>query len=506
MKEFAGKGRLSGLNWLLLLTILVVGGIGLVNLYSAARFAAGNLARVQGLWFAGCLLVALVLAFVDYRLFERLAYPLFALALLGLLAVLGFGRVINNSKRWIDLGLFNFQPSEMMKIGVILALAKYFSDDADVRRYRSVMARLFVWAHPVYPLCSAAALLWFWGREPVSELGYWRWAVLAGCVLWEALAVYLALSRGRFPEGRLTGSRGAVPAGYTLDDLIKPSTPLYPIGAVGALILFWESSPLAELGGLRFAMLGACLIWAATSALLVVRSGRSRLHDLLSPVILVVLPGILIMRQPDLGTALVLFVTAASMILFMKVRLSSFLIAVAVLMVATVASWYLVLKPYQQKRIEAFIAPSADTRDTGYHARQSMIAVGSGQLSGKGYGNSTQTRFQFLPEQLTDFVFSVWAEEQGFVGCLVVLILILFLLVQVVNVASSARDHFGVLCCVGLAALVFWHVFINIGMVSGVLPVVGLTLPLWSYGGSSVLAFMVGFGLVLSVSFHRGTY
>ena len=508
MKELTQTGSRSSmrrLNWPLLLTVMVVGGIGLVNLSSAAHEAYGNLAMVQGIWFGGCLLVALVLTFLDYRLFERLAYPLFVLALLSLLAVLGFGRVINNSKRWIDLGLFNFQPSEMMKIGVILALAKYFSDDDGVTRHRSVIARLIVWAHPVYPLCSAAALFWFWGRNPVIELDNWRWVLLAGCVLWEALAVYEVVSRGRFP-GRKNDSLAAGQAGYTLDDLIKPSTPLYPLGAIGALIVFWERSVLAELGWVRFAMVAGCLIWAAAGTIFVFQSGRARLHDLLSPVIMVVLPGILIMRQPDLGTSLVLFATAASMILFMKVRLRSFLIAAAVILVATIASWYLLLKPYQQNRIKAFIAPSADTRDSGYHARQSIIAVGSGRLTGKGFGNSTQKRARFLPELRTDFVFAVWAEEWGFAGCLVVLLLFLFFLVLVVDVASNARDRFGALICVGLAALVFWHVFINIGMVSGVLPVVGLTLPLWSYGGSSTMAFMVGFGLVLSVSYHKGLY
>ncbi len=501
MKPWGARRRY---NWLLLLTLVVLGGLGLVNLSSASRGVATDLALVQGIWFGGCLLLAVGLSLIDYRLFERLAYPLFFASLLALVAVLAFGRVINNSKRWIDLGLFNFQPSEVMKIALILVLAKYFDDDAEVGRRQSIVARILVRLHPLYPLAAAGLLIWQWSQPQLAALGSIRWAILFGCAVWEVLAVYhfLTLGRGRQPGPPVPAGR----RGYTLDDLIKPSTPLYPLGAAGALILFWEQAPLAVLGGWRFVALGVCLVWAATSAAFAVRAGRTAFHDLVSPVILVILPAVLIMRQPDLGTALVLLVTAASIILFVKVRLASFLITAAVLAVVAVASWSLLLEPYQQERIEAFISPAADTKDTGYHSRQSIIAVGSGRMSGKGYGESTQTQFHFLPEQHTDFVFSVWAEEQGFVGCVVVLLLYLFLLVQLVNIASTARDRFGLLCCVGLAALVFWHVFINIGMVIGLLPVVGLTLPLWSYGGSSVLALMAGFGLVLSIAYHKGDY
>ncbi len=497
MRQLTGQRQF---NWLLLLTVSAVGGLGLVNLSSAAHGAESNLAMVQAIWFGLGLLIACVVAFVDYRWFERLAYPLFIVSLMSLLAVLAFGKVANNSKRWLALGAFNVQPSEFMKIGLILALAKYFSDDAELVREQSLVSRILIRLQPLYSLCGLGALVWKWSA--LEDLGYARWLIGLGLLAWGLLAVFYLVTRGRGGSGQAapvaSGQRS-----YTLDDLIKPATPLYPLGAVLALFLFWERDAVAVLGGWRFVILAGCLVWAAASATFAVRVGRTSLHDMLSPVMLVVLPAVLIIRQPDLGTALVMCITAASMILFMKVRWTSFLIASMVLVVASVASWYLVLKPYQQNRIKAFIAPSADTQDTGYHARQSIIAVGSGRMTGKGHGNSTQTQFQFLPEQHTDFVFSVWAEEQGFVGCLIALLLFLFLIVQLVNVASSARDRFGVLLCVGMASLFFWHSFINIGMVIGTVPVVGLTLPLWSYGGSSVLAFLAGFGLVLSVSLHK---
>jgi rod shape determining protein RodA len=295
-----------------------------------------------------------------------------------------------------------------------------------------------------------------------------------------------------------------IPAGgYRLRDLIKPTTVLYPVGAVGALMLFWEK--LEFLGGWRFVLLVVFLVWGAGSVLYALQAGRTSLHDMLSPIILVILPAILILRQPDLGTTLMLFAIAGTMILFVKVRFLSLVIAGVVFVGAALGSWQF-LEQYQKDRILAFISPGEDVKDSGYHSRQSMIAVGSGKTSGKGFGESTQTQFRFLPEQHTDFVFSVWAEEWGFTGCLVVLGVFLFWLVQMINVASDARERFGVLVAVGITAMIFWHVAINIGMVIGVLPVVGITLPLWSYGGSSVLAMMASLGLLMSVSLRRHTF
>jgi rod shape determining protein RodA len=424
LKRMVAPGTL---NWTLLATTLVVGGLGIVNLYSASETATSNLALVQGIWLGVGIGIALVLTVLDYRIFERLAYPVLIVTLLLLLAVLFMGRVISGSQRWLHLGAFNFQPSEMAKIAVILAVAKYYSDE------------------PSIP-----------------------------------------------------------PEGYTLRALIKPATILYPLGAVGALVLYWEKIP--DLGGLRFLLLVLCVVWAAACFLYSLRSGRTSLHDLLSPLILVALPSLLILRQPDLGTTLVLFAIAGTITLFVKVKPLSLIIAALALVVAATSAWFFVLEDYQKNRIFAFMEPSADIKGSGYHAWQSSIAVGSGGVSGKGFRESTQTQFKFLPEQHTDFVFSVWAEEWGFTGCLVVIGLFFFWLMQMINVASSARERFGVLVSVGVVALVFWHTAINIGMVIGLLPVVGITLPLWSYGGSSLLATMVALGLLLSVSLRRHNF
>ncbi|HZY05880.1 MAG TPA: FtsW/RodA/SpoVE family cell cycle protein, partial [Anaeromyxobacteraceae bacterium] len=161
------------------------------------------------------------------------------------------------------------------------------------------------------------------------------------------------------------------------------------------------------------------------------------------------------------------------------------------------------LKPYQRRRLESFLNPEGDVLGAGYHATQSMIAVGSGQGFGKGWGQGTQTLLSFLPEQHTDFIFSVWAEERGFLGCLLLLGLYWALVGSVLSIAGTARDRFGFLLGTGVAAMLFWHTFVNMGMVVGLLPVVGVTLPLLSYGGSSVMATFLALGLAANVSMRR---
>src|SRR5512145_799643 len=153
--------------------------------------------------------------------------------------------------------------------------------------------------------------------------------------------------------------------------------------------------------------------------------------------------------------------------------------------------------------ITVFFNPKADAKVPGYHAAKSIIAIGSGQGTGKGWEQGTQTFLSFLPEQHTDFIFSVWAEEHGFVGCLLLLALYFALVTSAIDVAGSARDRFGSFLAVGVTGMLFWHAVINIGMVIGLLPVVGVTLSLMSYGGSSVLTMFLGFGLLANVGMRR---
>jgi rod shape determining protein RodA len=223
---------------------------------------------------------------------------------------------------------------------------------------------------------------------------------------------------------------------------------------------------------------------------------------LLAPIAITLFPAVLILKQPDLGTALIVVSVGATQILLARVRWKTLALLAGVGLGAAVLV-YPHLKPYQKKRVETFLNPQADRLGAGYHATQSMIAVGSGQGLGKGWGQGTQTNLSFLPEQHTDFVFSVWAEEHGFLGCLLLLGLYFALVAIAVDIAGSARDRFGNFLAGGLAGLLFWHVLINIGMVIGILPVVGVTLPLMSYGGSSVIVVFAAIGLLANVGMRR---
>ena len=162
-----------------------------------------------------------------------------------------------------------------------------------------------------------------------------------------------------------------------------------------------------------------------------------------------------------------------------------------------------VLKDYQRDRVRTFLDPSRDPRGKGYHALQSMVAVGSGKLRGKGHLKGSQTQLAFLPEQHTDFIFSVFAEEHGFIGILILLVVYAMMILMGLEIAHHARDKFGALLAVGITSIFFWQSFVNIGMVTGILPVVGITLPFFSYGGSSIIISFMGIGLLLSIHLRR---
>ena len=208
------------------------------------------------------------------------------------------------------------------------------------------------------------------------------------------------------------------------------------------------------------------------------------------------------MKQPDLGTALLLLLAAFSIILFLGVEWKLLLISLGGLLGAFPFLW-IFLKDYQKKRILIFIQPEADPLGAGYHILQSKIAVGSGAFLGKGFMKGTQGQLRFLPEQHTDFAFSVLAEEWGFIGAFFVLTLYLVLLLWSLNTARQAKDRFGLILALGVTAILFWQGVINIGMVVGVVPVVGVPLPFISYGGSSILASMIGIGLLLNIHMRR---
>jgi rod shape determining protein RodA len=208
------------------------------------------------------------------------------------------------------------------------------------------------------------------------------------------------------------------------------------------------------------------------------------------------------MKQPDLGTALSLAIVGCGQLLFVGIRPRTLLASVVFLSALAVPSWYM-LHDYQQRRVLVLLDPESDPQGSGYHITQSKIAVGSGEFLGKGYREGTQTQLEFLPEHTTDFVFSVLAEEWGFVGCFFLLSVFLGLLAVMLRIAHRSRDLFACMVTIGVATQLFAHIFINIGMVIGLMPVVGIPLPLVSYGGSSMLSLMFGIGIVQGVSMRR---
>jgi rod shape determining protein RodA len=227
-----------------------------------------------------------------------------------------------------------------------------------------------------------------------------------------------------------------------------------------------------------------------------------RLKDLWQPFLLIGAPSILILKEPDLGTAMLLVAGSLSMILFVKVSWKSLMILMGSALSLAPFVWFS-LKEYQRMRILTFIRPDMDPFGAGYHINQSKIAIGSGQFWGKGFLNGTQTRLHFLPEQHTDFAFSVLAEEWGFVGSALLLILYLFLILWGLNIAKVSKDRFGSIMSVGIVVFIFWQVVINVGMVTGLLPVVGIPLLLFSYGGSSLISTMAAMGLLMNISMRR---
>ncbi len=354
-------------DWVLLLLLIMLASTSLINLYSATHgLDGGGIPRVftrQLYWFLIGFAVLLVMTLFDYHLLEQLAYPAYFLSLGLLVAVLVVGAVTSGSQRWLSLGGISVQPSELAKLAVILALAKYFSEQGEHRE-------------------------------------------------------------------------------------------------------------------------------------------AYRLRDLWQPFLIIALPCGLILEEPDLGTSLLLVIVSFSMVLFAGVRWRSLALLASGFLAAVPFVWS-TLEAYQKKRILTFVRPDMDPLGAGYHINQSKIAIGSGQLWGKGYLDGTQTRLHFLPEQHTDFAFSVLAEEWGFAGSVILLLLYLFLIVWGLGVARNSRDRFGTFLAVGILAVVFWEVVINVSMATGLLPVVGIPLVLFSYGGSSVVTTMAGMGILMNISMRR---
>lgn len=356
--------KLRMLNWGFVLLIVMIGAIGVALLYSAGGLSWEPWASRQLIRFIAGMGVMLVLAMIDVRFWLRVAYLGYAVGLVMLVAVEIMGQVGMGAQRWIDLGVIVIQPSELMKIALVLALARYFHT-------------------------------------------------------------------------------------RTTEDIHRPVV-------------------------------------------------------LIPPIVMVTLPVALVLLQPNLGTAMLLLLGSAALFFAAGVRLWKFVVVSLVGLAMLPIGWQF-LHDYQKQRVLTFLNPGSDPLGAGYNILQSQIALGSGGMFGKGFGLGTQSQLMFLPEKHTDFIFVVLAEEMGMAGAMLLLALYAMVLAYGFVIALSARNQFGRLVAVGLTFAFFLYLFVNVAMVTGLIPVVGIPLPLVSYGGTAMLTLLIGCGILLSVSVHRDT-
>lgn len=227
-----------------------------------------------------------------------------------------------------------------------------------------------------------------------------------------------------------------------------------------------------------------------------------RARHLIASAVYMALPAGLVLMQPDLGSAIILVAIWVAIVVFSGMKLRHFVVLLCIFALLAAIGWYGALKPYQKSRIATFFNPYTDAQGAGYQMLQSMIAVGSGQLIGKGLGYGSQTHLHFLPEAETDFIFAAYAEEWGFVGTIVIVSLFAIVLWRIVRIGMRAQDNFSRVYCHGFAAYIFMQGFIHIGMNMGLLPITGITLPFVSYGGSSLVTLLIGVGIVQNIKIN----
>ncbi|MBM3485221.1 MAG: rod shape-determining protein RodA [Alphaproteobacteria bacterium] len=356
-------GRKIGLiSWPMVFLLIVIAAVGTAMLYSAGNGNWDPWASRHLMRFAVALALLIALAVSDLRFWLGYAYAIYGVVLALLLIVEFAGSIGMGAQRWINLGFMQLQPSELMKIALVLALARYFHSV----NYENV-------ARPLYLIVPAA---------------------------------------------------------------------------------------------------------------------------------MVAAPALLVLIQPDLGTAMMLVFAGAMLFFVAGVRLWKFGIVAALALAVVPLAWGH-LREYQKKRILTFLDPESDPLGAGYHILQSKIALGSGGVSGKGYLQGTQSHLNFLPEKQTDFVFTMLAEELGLFGGLTLLFIFILLIAGGIAISLRVQSHFGRMVAIGITATFFLYVFINTAMVMGLLPVVGVPLPLVSNGGTAMLSVMIGFGLLLSADVHR---
>jgi rod shape determining protein RodA len=355
--------KFGQIDWTLCLALTLIAGIGVLMLFSVAGSSWSPWAAKQLIRYVLCFGLMIGLAMLDLRVWFALAYPVYIVGLLLLVAVDLVGHTSLGAQRWLQVGPIQIQPSEIMKIGLVLALARFYH-----------------------------------GMSAASARLSWR---------------------------------------------------------------------------------------------------------LILPGLMILIPVALVAKEPDLGTSVLIFATGLTMMVLAGLSWRVIAAGIVGAVVAIPPAIMFGLHDYQRKRILTFLDPESDPSGSGYHILQSKIALGSGGLLGKGYGLGSQSQLNFLPEKHTDFIFSTLAEEFGFAGSVFVLFLYAAVIFMALRIASVAHSHFGRMSAAGVTATFALYVMINGAMVMGLAPVVGVPMPLLSYGGTVMVTVMVGFGLVQAVRVHR---
>ena len=355
--------KLGEIDWTFCLVLCLIAGAGALMMFSIAGSSLEPWSINHITRFGLCFVMMIILAMFSPRVWFAVAYPTYAVALLLLVAVEIVGDTSMGAQRWLDLGFIRFQPSEIMKVGIVLALARFYHGAS-------------------------------------AQTARWSWKLLI------------------------------------------------PVALIGA-------------------------------------------------------PTLLVAHQPDLGTAMLVALTGAAIMVLAGLSWKVVIGLGAGALAAIPPFVMFVLHDYQRQRVTTFLNPESDPSGSGYHIMQSMIALGSGGLLGKGYGLGSQSQLNFLPEKHTDFIFATLAEEFGFAGCVTILLLYAAVIFMALRIAALAYSHFARLAAAGVTATFTLYVLINGAMVMGLAPVVGVPMPLLSYGGTVMLTVMIGFGLVQSVRVHR---
>ena len=353
--------KIKSLDWIILSLIILISLVSLLTL-SSLDFNNNNILQKHSFRIIFSFFIFFVVATINIKFWYKISYFFYGFVILLLIFVDSFGLVGKGAKRWLDIGLFNLQPSELMKVAVILALARYYQH-------------------------------------------------------------------------------------IKTDEI-------------------------------------------------------DRIKNLVLPITLIILPFILVIKQPDLGTALFILLVAISILWLAGLKLKIFIFGTLSLLILAPLSISF-LKPYQKERILTFLNPENDPTGAGYHVIQSKIAIGSGGLFGQGYMEGSQSNLSFLPEPHTDFIFTAFAEQFGFFGSILLLLLFLFLIFRIDHISKLSRTTFGRLLCFGISFNFFVYIAVNIGMVTGLLPVVGVPIPIMSYGGTAMITSMFSLGLVVSAKIHK---